>query len=117
MGCFVCRLENDIVRKHQAWICSRPTGFVNNEIYFLRTIRHVEHLAKLNNEESVEMGDLIRFYSRKLTRETGARLVVVMSLGFGEAHMYWWIVAHVGKNKQVLFAIRDVLAQAISQWA
>ena len=112
MNCLICKLNSSKdfpVFESDSWLVDLPADIILRGLYFLKTKRHVEHLAQLSTTEANEMGHLIQKYSKISQKEAKAKRIIAMSLGFSEPHVHFWIIPVTGKTEKDLLEIKKVV--------
>lgn len=112
MSCLICELNSAgkfSVFTSNAWIVDLPFDIPLKGLYFIKTKRHIEHLSELNKDESKELGVLIQKYAKISKKETKAKRIITMSLGFSDPHLHFWIVPVTKDTEKELLKIKDLM--------
>ena len=75
--CSLCIFNSKalFIEETSAWFIDKSRDFEFKGLYFIRCKRQIESLAEMNEEESSQVGALIKKYSTKNQNETKAQKV------------------------------------------
>jgi len=108
----ICEFNNNasyVVLDSKYWRLSLSEDINVKGLFFLKTKRHVEHLSELKGYEAMELGGLLKKASIMCKEEGKAKRVIVMSLGFSEPHVHFWIIPVTDKTESDLLQIKNAV--------
>lgn len=109
--CLLCKFnsKNQFIDETSSWFVDEPRDFEFPGLFFIRLKRHCEALSELTEEESSEVGSLIKKYSAKSYKVSKAQRVLAMSLGLTDPHIHFWILPKTQKNGQEVELIKEAM--------
>ena len=117
-ACLLCSLNDkkQFVEETSNWYVDIPCDFEFEGLFFIRLKRHCESLADLTDEESSEVGVLIRKYSAKSYEISKAQRVLAMSLGLSDPHIHFWILPKTDVNEEEVLHLRGAIQNIIRKY-
>ncbi|GEM_PF-3729323 len=106
--CIVCDFNQNkkyIEHESKYWQIDISPDLTQNGLFFIKTKRHVEHMADLNENEYKEVGKLLKEYSQKSMQIAHAFRVLNMSLKLKDPHAHFWIIPITKENEENTKAI------------
>lgn len=112
--CLICNLNTSkdfLVFEGKYWQVDTPLDIKLDGLFFIKTKRHVEQLGELTDEETNEIGGIIKSFSRESQKISNASKVIAMSLGFSEPHIHFWIIPVTDKTEKDLLKISKAVKE------
>lgn len=116
-SCLLCELnlsQDNKIHETEFWRVDLPLDIKMPGLLFIRLKRHCEQLADLTVKESQDLGQLIKFASKKSQEIAKPRRVLAMSLGLKDPHLHFWIIPVREEDeeniKNIPFALRSIVS-------
>lgn len=116
--CVLCLFneKKQCIEESNYWYIDEPRDYSFPGLFFIRLKRHIEELSELTDEESEEIGGLVKKYSKKSYEVSKASRVLAMSLGLSDPHIHFWIVPKTEENEYEVLEIRNAMKKLVSRY-
>ncbi len=116
--CLLCSFneKSQSIDETSGWFVDEARDFKFSGLFFIRLKRHCESLAELTDEESSEIGGLIKKYSAKSYEVSHAQRVLALSLGLSDPHIHFWILPKTQKNSDDVLLLKEAMGKILKRY-